>query len=131
MLAKQYAFALYALSRKSSTERDLLQSLKRVLELKGHTKLYNSIIRELGRIFERRETYGATLTVANLDKTSSLSHEIEREAEKLNVNANALHVRVDERIIGGFRIEFAGKSVDATHRTALSTLYKSVTKEIH
>jgi F0F1-type ATP synthase delta subunit len=122
-----YVQAVIAVLATGAKPETVLTNLKSVLDRRGHVRLLPRIMRALERELARLQTVGVpTLTVARAsDATSALAKSLVRE---LALDDAALRIVVDETIVGGAKLRANSQEIDASYKTALITLYQSITK---
>ena len=127
MLAKYYAKALNDLLSDKAPEKqeEVLARFFAVVRERGHRKLMRAIVRE----YERMQKLGsvkqhARVLVARESDKSRFEKDIAAALER--VGAKESRIEVDDRVIGGYRIESNEIVVDATYRRQLLELYRAL-----
>lgn len=103
---------------------EAVRALRESLEKHGRIALLPRVARAFARIAEREmRKDGITLTVAR-EKDAHKAHTAIREVlEKIGATDKEVAVRVDESIIGGWRLEGRGELVDASYKKMLLDIY--------
>lgn len=104
-----------------------LEGLKKVLEQKGHTRLYPSVLRGVARVLEARGTHDARVVVKDTAAYEKQKEAITAALKKLGTTEEP-ELQVDETIIGGFIAEAEGKQLDKSYKSKLVSLYRNLTK---
>lgn len=103
-----------------------LKNLKKILERNGHSALYANILKEAEAAFAKaEEKRGLEVTLANADDHQRYKKDIERMEEQYGKGHAT--VRIDETITGGYIARTDETEVDASFKTALRRLYRSLT----
>lgn len=128
-LAKKYAEGLYnAATAESGTQNAVANAFLELMRRRGQQKILASVLSEYKKIANaaaRRQK--AVVRVANEKEGRGHNKEIECTLQELGVT-EAERV-VDERLIGGVRIETHGAEYDRTYRSALVKLFRSLITE--
>lgn len=126
-MARDYVQALLAALQSGIKPEVLFRNLESVLAGRGHSRLLPRILRTLEREVGRLESHDIpTLTVGRQsDATSPLVKELKTE---LGVTAGDVQLIIDETIIGGAILRAKSTEIDASYKTALITLYQTITK---
>jgi len=104
----------------------VLSNLKVILERRGHTRLYPTILSAVAKTMEeRRKVQAVTVTVATV--ANSDSDLVTKLVAELGASAAERRVVIDENCIGGAKVVYASRQLDATYKTALHSLYKAIT----
>ena len=125
MRVKDYSVAVYELLKTGSAHDDVLTHLKRLLVARRHERLYPKILRELtGLLTKKEQENSITVTLAHT-KDKEQFHTHINEAVTI-LNGSTYETRIDPHIIGGFIAEGNTKRIDASYKTKLLTLYRSL-----
>ena len=129
-MKNEYAQAFLALIKEGMPVETALSGLRAVLERKKHSKLYASVLLEVQRVLEAEKgVKQAVVTVASSDHSAALQTKIDAALMSLGVsNDTPIKHVVDETLIGGFVASFDHKEYDQSYKTALKSLYESITK---
>ena len=128
-MKKHYTAAVFQLFLQGRDTTFVLSNLKKVLVAKGHQSLLTDVLRLVQEKLERTEfTQSPHVVVAKeLDK-SLLAPAIAKALEKLNAHTQEVVYQVDSTLIGGYVATYDGKSIDASFKKKLVTLYRHITK---
>ena len=107
---------------------EVISGLQKTLEVKGHSRLYPSILRGVLRVLEtKKDTAGVTVTVATVPDVEKYKTTINSILEQLDGTID-FSTQVDETLIGGVVVSDGQTVVDKSFKTALLNLYRSITK---
>lgn len=122
-----YVTAVQTLLHAGEKPDVVFANLKAVLERRGHLRLLPRILRVLEReVAQSEKSRQAKVIVARAsDADSALVAELMQE---IGTTKSQVHVLVDETIIGGAIVRHNHTESDASYKTALYTLYQSITK---
>jgi F0F1-type ATP synthase delta subunit len=130
MRTKDYSAGTFALLKEGVSPDEVLVGLKKVLKTNHHMTLYPKILNALRAAFLRDAHRGETrITLAHEADKTRLDEAITKAGKELNAHEPFTY-RVDTSVIGGYRIESNGKSIDHTYKTQLRALYKSFTESL-
>ncbi len=122
-----YVTAVTNLLTTGSEPESILRGLKQTLETRGHTQLYRPVLEETARVLaERSKKQAPKLTLARTSDETKLAATIADAMRTLGVSENPIP-RVDDSIIGGFKLEHNHRQLDQSYKTALLTLYRAIT----
>lgn len=127
-MENNYAQALYRMLAGGMKPKEAVKKLHDMLERQGRTALLPKIGRAFGRIAMREGKKGAvTLTIAReKDERGALS-EAKDILNEMDIAAKDVEVRVDENLIGGWRLEGREHLVDASFKKHLLSIYNRAT----
>lgn len=129
MRVTDYSKAVSELIRDGMTFDTALTNLKRMLQARGHTRLYRKILTLLIIDSEKEEKENAvTLILAHKEDEAKYSKEI-KEARTMG-NTETHQTRIDQTIIGGFIIQGGQQRIDQSYKRRLLTLYRSLTQKV-
>ncbi|PIR82143.1 hypothetical protein COU20_03940 [Candidatus Kaiserbacteria bacterium CG10_big_fil_rev_8_21_14_0_10_59_10] len=114
-MEEAYAHAVLKMAERGAEPGDLAKRLREALESRGRTALLPRIGRALRRIAERERRRTGTILVVARQKDALPAA---REA-----GAPEAEVRVDEGLIGGWRLERAEELLDASWKKHLLSIY--------
>ena len=121
-----YINATLTLLAEGAATDKILSDLKRVLEAKGHTRLYASILRGLLRQMDAKQHTGdVTIILAKEADLTKHKEAIESALERYTDGPDHT-TTVDENIIGGFVLRFGNTVLDQSYKTRLVKLYRSL-----
>ncbi|MDR3546986.1 MAG: F0F1 ATP synthase subunit delta [Candidatus Pacebacteria bacterium] len=119
---KLYAQAIYIAAQKDGADaKKLVKQLTEALKDRGRLKLLPSILRELERIEAREAKLAPQLEV------SSESEAARALKEAAAQGIHAVHARVNDALIRGWRASANGKLIDHSAKRELVELYRKVT----
>ena len=127
-LEQNYADAVFALQDDGVSDQDIVKGLARMLVARGHQRIAPRILAMLrAKQSERDRTSAVTVTVARTEDATRYAEEIAQSLDDIGVTSIGSTPDVDTQILGGYVVRGAGKVCDASHRSALITLYKNIT----
>jgi len=131
-MEKEYAQALWEMIKRGTTPQKAVHALRESLAEHKREALLPRIARALERLAQREAaTSDVTLTVAR-ESDARTAHRAAMEAlsahSNLRVESHDLKTRVDDTIIGGWRLEGRETLIDASYKRQLLDLYGRVTK---
>lgn len=130
MLEHDYARAIVALQEEGADDAKIASGLARVLTARGHERLVPRIDRALTSLRVRSDKRNArVLRVSTNADAEKHKKEIADAIASLGDGAQKYETVVDERIVGGFILASGTMMFDASYRTALITLYRTITAE--
>lgn len=126
----EYAQAFLQVLKDGMPVETALAGLKRALANKQHEKLLAPILLEVKRVLETdRGVAQAVVTVASNTQSAGLRSQIDATLKELGVEKDTqVKEVVDETLVGGFVATFDHKEYDHSYKTALKSLYESITK---
>ena len=124
-----YAQALWKMIDKGMQPAKAVEALHKVLVARGRATLMPRIAKAFERIFAREMSRsGMTLTVAHHKDEHHAKAASRKALEAMKVEwPKHLHVKVDDSLIGGWRIEGAGELIDASFKKQLLEIYSKAT----
>jgi len=126
-MTKSYVQAVVANLEAGMQPEVVLTNLKAVLERRGHTRLYGDVVKSIAIVLEQKAK-AASVTVVVSKLSASESSQVQKLIAELGATEAARNVVVDPTIIGGAKVSHRSRQLDATHKTALYSLYESITK---
>lgn len=127
MRTKDYTKAVTALLLEGGDVERVLVELRSVLERRGHTKLYGSILKGVMQSFEAHASRDqATIVVERESDVTKHDTAIKAALELLGVKS-VPKTHVDKTIIGGFKIVTGAQSIDRSYKKQLVALYRALT----
>lgn len=129
-MEQAYAQALWKMIDDGMDHTKAVKSLHEILVAKGRAVLMPRIAKAFERIAAREiARSGMTLSVAHAKDESHAKTAAKKALEAMHVEApKHLHLKVDETLIGGWRLEGAGHLIDASYKKQLLSLYSAATK---
>jgi len=104
----------------------VLRNLKTVLERRGHLRLHASIVKAVVQTLEQKAQQQAA--IITVDKPASAdSPLVEKLIAELGATSALRKVVVDPTIIGGAKVSYRSRQLDATYKVALQKLYQAIT----
>ena len=128
MKAEYYAHALYDLSKDAdaAATEEYLSNMKALLKKRGHESLYPSIVRVFVSLSARETDVAASVSVAKKDDIARYKEEILETARAMGLSGVTLNQKVDETLVGGFRVESEDQVVDKSYKRSLIELYRQL-----
>ena len=127
-MKKHYINAVVQLLLRGKDVAVVLTNLEKTLHDKGHTSIHVAILRAVMAQLERTsKTTTSTITVAKEADTLTLARAIESALEKIGGTKKDATVVIDQTLIGGFIATHNSKSIDASYKQKLVTLYRNIT----
>jgi len=105
----------------------VLAGLKNTLAKKGHDRLYAAILRGVARVLEAGSAESVVVTTVSEADYKAHKDAITAALKTLDADTEP-KVQIDETIVGGFVAEANNKRIDASYKSKLVTLYRSLTK---
>jgi F0F1-type ATP synthase delta subunit len=104
----------------------VLSNLKTVLERRGHVRLHESILQSVAQTLEDQSKQNAvTVTIDKSITTDSAL--VTKLISELGASSVERRVIVDPTIVGGAKVSYQSRQLDATYKTALQKLYQAIT----
>lgn len=127
-MEESYAQALWQMVEKGVSPEKAVSSLKKVLEREGRAALLPKIGRSFARIAEKEQKKtGMTLYVGKEKDAKGAAQVAGSVMEALNVPTKEFDVKVDDSLIGGWRLEGSGILVDRSFKKQLLEMYNRAT----
>jgi len=124
-----YAQALWQLIERGATPKKALEQLRENLETKGRMALMPRIALAFARIAERNTgKRGVTLTVAHESDERRAKSAIKDVLAEIQATPKDVTVKVDDSLIGGWRLEGRELLVDASWKRHLLSIYNRATQ---
>lgn len=126
--AQNYAQALRDLIRDTdvSKHEGISDTFIAVLKKKGHISLLPTILKEFEKYRMRDlDTKRVILTVAKSEDAEKYKSEASKYVATLD-NEEHIGVKVDKRLIGGFKLESGDMVVDGSYKRRLLNLYREI-----
>ncbi len=107
----------------------VLANLKEVLVRHGHLSIHADILKGLQVEMGRSATESsAVLSIAKVGDAESLAEAVKSALVAMKESGAEVRTEIDQTLIGGFKISHNGKTIDASYKTKLQELYKSIIK---
>ncbi len=122
MKAERLAQALHALTAETKgvelTAR--CKSFFAFLRARGYSKLLPQILSAYTKISKQTQVSGTTVRVAKSGKVADVTAQ--------HALTGTIKEVIDETLIGGYQIETESTLIDASHKSALLTIYQRITR---
>ncbi len=119
-MEQSYAHALMRLVENGKSPKDAVASIVKVLHSRGR----DSLLSRVGRAFERLASRSALRGVTRI--TVARAEDAARAREVAGVSEAS--VRIDDSLIGGWRIEKSDTLLDASYKKHLLQMYNRATR---
>jgi F0F1-type ATP synthase delta subunit len=127
-MEKAYAQALWKLVENGMAPGKAVRSIHAQLQSRGRTPLMPRIARAFKRLAERESRKNdMVLSVAREKDERRARSEAKAFLAGRGITAD-MNIRIDDSVIGGWRLEGRGLLVDNTYRNRLLTIYKRATR---
>jgi len=124
----QYTQAVLEVLHSGGEPKKVLQGLKETLAKRGHGKLEGAVLRSVYRKLQsQKSSKEAVVIVAKDEHLQKQKQAIQNALKSLSSSAD-YDVDIDESIIGGVIVRTKNQIVDASYKTKLVNLYRSITK---
>ncbi len=126
-MEKAYAAALWHTVEKGTDPKEAVERLCTMLERRGH----QALLAKIGRAFEALARQSARhtkveLVVARESDAQRMLDEAGKKIEEMGATKKDVVTRVDETLIGGWRLEGRGRLIDASYKNGLMALYERI-----
>lgn len=130
-MEQAYAQALWNMIDRGMTPMKAVHALRDVLKTRGREVLFPRIAKAFERIAMRqRQKSGITLYVANEKEARRAKDAAQAALAQMKIGIpNRFDMRIDETLIGGWRLEGSGVMVDRSYKKHLLTLFNRTTVE--
>ncbi len=115
-----YAKAMLSLSKEGHNTDGIVKGLINSLKARGALALLPNVLRAYTNLIARKSSDKPVVAVAR-------SADAKEAIEQSGVPSDT-EVVVDERLIGGYRLEQGGKLIDNTFKAKLLQIYRNATK---
>lgn len=123
-MEQAYARALWKMVEGGMSAIDAVENLRAVLVKQGRLALLPRIARAFERIAAREQARRAiTLSVVHEKNSREAMHEARGTLKELGIAERDVSVKVDDTLIGGWRLEGRGHLQDSSHKQQLLALY--------
>jgi F0F1-type ATP synthase delta subunit len=124
-----YAQALWNLIERGMTPKKAVEGLLGSLKRTGRLALMPRVARAFARIAARNGARDAVvLSIARETDERSAKRAVKAVLDELGVAANELEVKIDDSLIGGWRLEGRERLMDASWKKHLVSLYNRATQ---
>ncbi len=122
-----YAVALWKLVEGGMTPHKAVVSIKELLATQGRSALFPRVARAFARLAAREgRKSDIVLTIAREADERSAKKEAGQVLSSHGMDAKDLKTRVDDTVIGGWRLEGKDLLVDHTYKERLLSMYQRV-----
>ena len=126
-MKKHYIKAVLSLLLQGRGIDVVLENLTKVLKRKGHTSIHVEVLRGvLITLSKIKQTNGSKVAVAKQSDLEKLEKEISQALKSIEGSLKDAQVDIDSTLIGGYVASHNGQRIDATHKTKLLKLYRSI-----
>lgn len=127
-MKKQYIHAVVELIERGIDIETVLKGLTHVLRKRGHMRLYAPILRGILVRLDTSAVASIPRVVTN-SKDDFKKHKETIEAALSNLKAEGPYEEaIDDTLIGGFIAEYDNKMIDASYKSKLLRLYRTITR---
>lgn len=124
-----YAQALWKLVQNGKNPKDAVHALHEVLVRLGRASLLYKIGRAFAKIAQRDQSRNdVVLTVAREKDSRTAQKEAKEFFSSIRVDSGEVLVRVDDSLIGGWRLEGREQLVDSSFKKQLLSIYNHATR---
>jgi len=120
MQADVYAKAMLELAKSGKSDDDIVKGLLKSLKARGSLALLPKVANAYTRLLNKDSSARPVLTVARESDV--------KEALSLSGTDAGIDIKIDDSIIGGYRLEEGGKLLDNSFKAKLLQAYRSATK---
>ena len=125
-----YAQALWQMIESGTQPKKAVHALVESLKLKGREALLPRIARAFERLAEREMRKNAlVVSVAHEKDGSAAKREAKKLLEEMGSDSKDLEVKIDQSLIGGWRLEGNGTLVDRSFKKSLLEMYNHATRK--
>ncbi len=127
-MKKSYIKAVIELIRSGQDIKDVLNNLEAALVRKGHQGLHlailEGVVREL-ELIQGEEV--SVITVADAKDAEKLEAAILASLKTIGGELKSAKIEIDKSLTGGYIASHQGQTVDASYKTKLLKLYRTIT----
>ena len=125
-MKQTYTAAILDLIDQGIPVDDVLRDVQAVMARRGHTRLYAQVLRTVARMLSARAARaGVTVAIARSSDAEVHAAAI-KEAVAALASEGTYTTTVDPTLIGGFVARSRDRIIDASYKTALLRLYRSI-----
>jgi F0F1-type ATP synthase delta subunit len=126
-----YAQALWQMIEGGMQPKKAVHALVESVKAHGREALLPRIARAFERIAERQMRKNTLIvSVAHEKDVNKAKRDVKEVLEKMDTDRKELEVRIDESLIGGWRLEGRGTLVDNSFKKSLLDMYNAATSTI-
>jgi F0F1-type ATP synthase delta subunit len=130
-MEETYAQALWQMIEGGMQPKKAVHALVESVKAHGRDALLRRIAKAFERIAARQMKKNAlVVSVAHEKDANKAKREAKEILEKIGTDSKDLEVKVDETLIGGWRLEGAGTLVDNSFKKSLLDMYNAATSAI-
>ncbi|OGG81795.1 hypothetical protein A3H74_01300 [Candidatus Kaiserbacteria bacterium RIFCSPLOWO2_02_FULL_51_13] len=126
-MENNYAQALWQMVENGTTPARAVRSLYEMLERHGRAALMPRIARAFLRIASREQARSTVVLSMAREKDTRAKQEAKRAFVTFGKGEGDVVERIDETLIGGWRLEGQGQVIDASFKKALLDVYNGAT----
>ena len=123
----QYINALLQMLKEGKDPKVVLNGCKTTLKNRGHEALEVSVLRGVLRVIEAKSIDESIVTVVSKEQYEKQAAAIAAALKVLDAKSDPA-IKVDNTIIGGFIAEANNSRHDASYKTKLVNLYRTLTQ---
>ena len=124
-----YAQALWQMVEKGMKPKEAVAKIREALEKRGRLSILPKVGRAFARIAARESAKRAiVLSVAKEKDAADAKREMKDIFREMGVEAGDVEVRLDETLIGGWRLEGRERLHDASYKKSLLSIYNRATQ---
>lgn len=121
-----YITALLELIESGQSVDTILDGFQKTLNARGHERLFVPVLRGVLRTLDAARPKTELIVAREVD-VMKYRTAIEEALAKLGADAGDAVIHKDDTIIGGYIVEHADARLDASYKTKLVNLYRSLT----
>jgi len=125
-MKNQYINAILQMLKEGKDLDVVLGGLKKTLKKKGHQELHSSVLAGVLRVIEAKSIDESIVIVGSKESYEKQATAIAAALKNLKSTSEP-KIKIDETIIGGFIAEANNIRHDASYKTKLVNLYRSLT----
>src|SRR3989344_5837942 len=124
-----YAQAIWQMIEKGMKPKEAVAKIREALEKRGRLSILPKVGRAFARIAARESAKRAiVLSVAKEKDAADAKREMKDIFREMGVEAGDVEVRLDETLIGGWRLEGRERLHDASYKKSLLSIYNRATQ---
>lgn len=128
-MEQAYAQALWQLIENGMEPKKALHALVESLKVRGREALLPRIARSFERLAEREMRKNAvTISVAHEKDANAAKRGAKKILEEAGIEVKDMDMKIDESLIGGWRLEGRGVLVDNSFKNSLLEMYNHAVK---
>ena len=127
-MENSYAQALWQMVEKGIKPKEAVAKIRETLEKRGRLSILPKVGRAFARIAARESAKRAVvLSVAKEKDAAGATREMKDIFREMGIEAGDVEVRLDETLIGGWRLEGRERLHDASYKKYLLSVYNRAT----